>query len=366
MPARFGSDSKHFGAVKMAFNRPSLSDIIARIAGDIESRLPGSDARLRRSNLAVLGRANAGVTHGLYGHIDQVAKQVIVDTADGEHLERHAAVWGLSRKGAVAASGSVTFTGTNGTNIPSGTVLQRADGVQYKTTAAGAITAGAKTLPVVASVAGSDGNCATATRFTLAAQILGVAATATVTAPGITAGTDIEADDGLRDRVLFRIRKPPQGGASTDFEAWALEVPGVTRVWVYPLWLGPGTVGVFFVRDGDLTIIPDAGEVAAVQAYIDARRPVACQVSVIAPVPVPLPVTVALTPNAGDVQQAVTDELKDMIRREGQPGGTILLSHIREAISLAAGETNNVVSSPVADFTAAAGEIPVLGAVTFL
>ena len=43
----------------MPFARPSLADLIARAAADIEAGLPGADARLRRSNLAVLGRMHA-------------------------------------------------------------------------------------------------------------------------------------------------------------------------------------------------------------------------------------------------------------------------------------------------------------------
>ena len=47
----------------MAFNRPSLTALVERIATDFESRLPGTDARLRRSNVGVMSRVWAGVAH---------------------------------------------------------------------------------------------------------------------------------------------------------------------------------------------------------------------------------------------------------------------------------------------------------------
>ncbi|MDP1682722.1 MAG: baseplate J/gp47 family protein, partial [Burkholderiales bacterium] len=190
-------------------------------------------------------------------------------------------------------------------------------------------------------------------------------AAATVTAAGITNGADTEIDASLRARLLKRIQQPPHGGAKYDYEAWALEVAGVTRVWVYPAELGLGTVTVRFARDDDASIIPDAAEVTAVQDYINARRPVTAQVTVAAPVAVPRNFTIQLTPNTQVVRDAVTAELTDLIRRESEPGGTILLSHIREAISIAAGETNNVLSAPAADVTHTTGQMATMGAITW-
>jgi uncharacterized phage protein gp47/JayE len=65
------------------------------------------------------------------------------------------------------------------------------------------------------------------------------------------------------------------------------------------------------------------------------------------------------------VQAAVAAELADLLRREAEPGGTILVSHLREAISIAVGETNHVLSSPAADVTHATGQIATLGTITW-
>lgn len=350
----------------MAFNRPSMPELVERVTTDIESRLPGSDARLRRSNLNVLARVIAAVAHGLYGFIAWVARQVIPDTAELEHLERWAAVWGITRTAATPAVGNVVFTGTTGTVIPAGTLMQRGDGVEFRTSAQTSIAGGTVTTAVAGQLAGADGNTAVASRLVLAAQILGVNATATVAAGGVVGGTDIEGDDSLRERLLFRIRKPPLGGAQHDYEAWAREVAGVTRVWVYPLLMGAGSVGVFFVRDGDASIFPDVAAVAAVAAHIEPLRPVTAKVFVMAPAPLPVNITLRVAPDTSAVRAAVAAELADLFRREAAPGATLLLTHLGEAVSLASGEVTHLITAPTTDVVAGPGQIPALGNITWI
>jgi len=347
----------------MAFSRPALNDLISRAINDILARLPGSDATLRRSNLNVLARVHAGAVHGLYGFVDWIAKQVIYDTAEAEYLERWATIWGINRLPAAYATGTVAFAGANGVVIPAGTGVQRADGALFVTDADATIALGTATAAVTASAAGAAGNTVAGTELILPTLVAGV--DSTVIAAEISGGADAETDTALRARFLLRIRQPPHGGAAHDYEAWALEVPGVTRAWVFPEELGLGTVTVRFVRDNDVSIFPDAGEVATVQAYIDARRPVTARVSVAAPVAAPLNFTLSVIPNTLAVKAAVEAELADLISREAVPGGTLYLSHIRASISAAAGENNYTLTSPSADVTSTAGQLTTLGAVTW-
>ncbi|RMG49544.1 MAG: baseplate J/gp47 family protein, partial [Gammaproteobacteria bacterium] len=206
--------------------------------------------------------------------------------------------------------------------------------------------------------------------LSLVSPIAGVDSSATVATGGLTGGADQETDDALRDRLRARVQNPPHGGARKDYEAWALEVEGVTRAWVFPHWTGAGTVGVFFVRDDDASIIPDAAEVQAVQDHIDALRPVTAAVTCYAPTAVPIDMTIQLSPNTTAVQSAVQAELQDLFRREanvedGNGSGTLLISHIREAISRAEGEVDHVLVTPSADITLSPGEMAILGNLTF-
>lgn len=346
----------------MSFTRPTLAELIEREQADFESRLPGADARLPMSNLNVMARVHAGALHGLYGFQDWISRQIPFDTADGDILDRWASIWAITRKPNSFAVGTLPFTGNDGAVIPAETEVQRADGVSYVTTAEATLAGGRATAPAVAKVAGTGGNAVAGTKLKVVSTIGGVATDLVVGAGGMTGGADTETDAALLARLLARIRQAPHGGAAHDYVAWALEVPGVTRAWVKPDWLGVGTVGVTFMCDDDGDGIPSAEKVAEVQAYIDARRPVTAEVIVFAPTPKPMnPAILGLSPNNDTVKAAVVAEMKDLLRREAEPGATILMSHIREAISLAAGETDHTLTSPPANFATLAYEIATLG-----
>jgi hypothetical protein len=67
------------------------------------------------------------------------------------------------------------------------------------------------------------------------------------------------------------------------------------------------------------------------------------------------------------VRTAVEEELKDLIRREAVPDTNVplLISHIREAISIAAGEFDHRLLDPTADVAHGVGEIATFGGVVW-
>lgn len=351
----------------MPFVRPTISELLDRIRDDIDGRFPGADSRLRRSVLEVLGRVHAGALHGAYGYLDFIARQVIPDTMEGRYLVRWASIWGLSRQAAVPADGLADVTGTAGSVVPVGAVLRRMDGAEYIVTEETTIGANlGAAVPVEAVTPGVDGNVVAGVRLVFVSPVAGVSSNAVVSDGGISSGADEESDGLLRTRMLQRIQDVPEGGAEADYERWALAVPGVTRVWVYPIWLGPGTVGISFAMDGKAgSPIPTADEVEDVAVYIAQLRPVTATVVVFAPTNLPVDFTLTISPDNTTTRESVAAELADLIRRDGEPGGVILLSRIREAISTAAGESDNTVVFPAANVDLDAGELPSMGAITW-
>lgn len=345
----------------MSFARPTLSEINDRARADFNGRLSGADSRLRRSALDVIARVHSGGVHGLYGFIEWVSRQILPDTADADVLVRWASIFGVSRKAAEPAIGSITMTGVNGTAIPEGAVLQRGDQVEYVVTADAVIALGTATVAVEAATPGAGGNAEAGVLVTLTSPIAGVTSTAVAAVGGLVGGADEEDDGSLRERLLDRIRQQPMGGAQSDYERWAREVAGVTRAWVYPELNGLGTVGVGFVMDDREDIIPLSGDVTAVAAHIAPLRPVTAAVTVFAPTADPLDLEIAITPDTPGIRAAIEAELRDLLRREAEPGGTLLISHIRQAISTAAGEVDHVLTTPTANVVSAAGELAVLG-----
>lgn len=351
----------------MAFLRPSLGTIIERIRVDIEARLPGADAHLRRSVEEVLAIALGGAVHLVHGHLVWLSRQILPDTAEAAFLDRHASVRGLTRKAAVKATSSVPVAGTPGSVCPAGTVWQTNTGIRFVQDAAVTIGGeGTATAGMTAESAGSSGNAAAGVKLSLVSPVAGIASETTLTGTGISGGTDTETDDELRARVLAAWRTPPKGGGAGDYVAWALEVAGVTRAWEYRAQFGTGTVGVSFVRDNDTPIIPDAAEVAAVQTHIDAKAPITAVVTVWAPTTKPVDFVLHVVPDTPTVRAAVQAELADLIAREAEPGVHLKISHIREAISRATGESDHTLTSPAADVTVAAGEIATMGAITWV
>lgn len=339
----------------MAFSRPTLPELIARIRTDLQSRAEGGDPFLRRSFEAVLARALAGLAHGLYGYMAWIARQIIPSMSDEDMLLRWAAIFGVQRKAATKASGQATFAGTNGSILALGSIVQRSDGVQYVTTAAGTVSSNSVTVPVDAVLAGAAGNTDGPATVRLASPVSGINSAGNFTVAGAQGGLDIEGIEDLRARLLQRISTPQRGGSGPDYEAWIRETAGVDvlNVYVYgPERLGPGTVAASFSVDA-VDVIPTSPQVAAVQSHVDSKRPIDMRsFTAFAPIAQPLSVTLKLAPNTPSVQAAVKAAVADLVRREATPGGTLLVSHLREAISAAVGETDHELVTPTANVPA--------------
>jgi uncharacterized phage protein gp47/JayE len=362
----------------MAFTRPTLKQIIDRIEGDLKTGLSLTTI-LKKSFLAVMAKALGGASHTLHGAIEDTKDQFFPDTANDTNLLRWANIFGINRLDATFAVLTVDVVGTTGNTLPAGTIVQRADGLQFTVDVETVIGAAATvSVSITASEAGEDYNTSNASTLTFLSPISGIESEVTVTAT-TTEADDQETIEALRTRVLERIRNVPSGGTVNDYIAFA-KVVGVTRVWILPNNEGQGTVGVSFVEDDEDPIIPSAAKVQEVQDAIDLQKPITAQVNVFAPNELQMNPTIQIKPNTAAVQAAVTEELNDLLLREAQVrnavdpeevgigttfDGVISLSKINEAISIAAGEEDHVVVSPVADVTPLDGGLVTLGTITF-
>lgn len=350
----------------MSFERPTLAQLVTQSQQDFVSRLTLTGALLRRSVVAVLSRVVAGAAHMLHGHLEFLSRQLFPDTAEAEFLRRYGDLFGIAPTPATYATGDLTITGTNGSVIPAGTVLLRSDGAEFTTDAEVTIASGTATAVLTAELAGADGNSDVGVVLSFESPIAGVDSTATVAAGGLAGGADEEGEEDYRTRILERMRAAPHGGNSTDYVAWAKEVSGVTRAWVLPFADGAGTLTVFFMRDDDVSPIPDAGEVTTVQNYLDTKRPVTAVVTAAAPTASALNFVMHISPDNSDTRAAVEAELEDLLQREAEPGGTILLSKILVAIGTATGVEDFTLTTPAADVTHTAGQIATMGSISYV
>jgi uncharacterized phage protein gp47/JayE len=354
----------------VAFDRPTLAALVGRVRADFRGRLSIAGPLVRRAMADVLGAVWGGAVHLLHGHIEWASRQLFPDTSDADYFLRQAAMYGITPTPASFATGNVIATGVNTSVIPEDTIVQLDEGVTYRVTGDAVIAGGVATVALEAVLAGSAANVDAGATLTFESPITGVDATVTVASGGLAGGFEQGSIDSTRARLFLRWQEPPEGGADQDYRAWALAVAGVTRVFVYPNELGLGTVVVRFVLDGEADIFPAAPVVAAVQAALDAERPITAEVTALAPTPLAVDFTISVTPDTTDVHNAVEAELGDLLFREAEPGdgagrGTIRLSRILVAIGVAEGVEDFTLTSPVADVVPATGALPVMGTATF-
>lgn len=345
----------------MPWDLPTPEAIAARMAAQLEAQIPGLDARSPNRMAAILTRAQALAASDLWLYQQYLSGEMFADSAT--ELARHGAIWGVARNLATPAGGTVRLLGVTGTVVPAGIVLSAANGLTY-TTQAGITLAGsvADTVAVLCSVAGSQGNLLAGVALTLATPFAGLSG-ATVSAGGI-AGQDDEALESWRARILRRIRVGPDYGQTGSYARAALSVPGVGYAVERPLWLGAGSVGVVVAMAGPA--VPSGGQLAQVQAALDAMRPVTANVLAVAASLSPVAVTLSLNPDTVVTRAAVQSALAAFFLSEGAIGGTLYRSRLVEAISSASGEYSHSLTAPSGDVALGATSLATLGTVTFV
>lgn len=330
----------------MSFPVPSFVSIRNDLLRDLKSLLLDADVG-PDSDFFVRATSVASAIEGLYEHQAWLVKQIFPDTADSEYLALHAQVRGLRYKPAKVAAGKVAMRGVAGSPIASGLVFKLGDAA-YTTTEAGALDGtGNAVIAAVANVAGIAGNVASGVVGTLSAPPIGVVSAITVVE--MLGGVDQETDAELLTRLLDLIRRPPAGGNRYDYRRWAMEVPGVSAAYVYPLRRGLGTVDVVITSAGAL---PSQGTIDAVQAHINDMRPVTAKDSlVLAPTPrlVDLSTAVSLSGLALEAARDQITSAEAAYFNQMEPGEVGYRSRIEAIISGIAGIVDRQVTLPVAN-----------------
>jgi uncharacterized phage protein gp47/JayE len=370
----------------MPFARPSLTALRNLAVQDITtSGVPGLTGLLRNAVLRVLAWCMAGLAYSVYGYADWISRMGVPFTAEDEFLYAWAALVGIYPKAATPASGSAQFTATIQTPplvLPSGTALTRQDGTPYVSTADATVDpTGNLVVPMTATVAGAFTNCDPGTLISIAQPVTGINSGGVTVGP-TTGGADDEIQDATRTRMLVRYAEPPQGGATSDYVEWALEVPACTRAWCVGNGMGVGSVVVYVMFDGNdtngfpqgsdgvsqyETRVSDAatGDQGIVADYIYPLQPVTALVYVCAPAPNPIDVTlIGLEPNTVDMQQAILAALTDMLLVVGSPGGMVYPSQLYDAILSTPGIVEFTMTVPSLPVQCPAGTLPTMGNLT--
>lgn len=329
----------------MAIQTPSFEDIRQRYLQQVRNLFetaavgPDSDHYVRAS-------AVAAAVESLHQHVWWLSRQRFPDTADVEFMEREASLYGLTRKPAAVATGTVTISGVAGTAVSAGLQMQSAEGLLYELTANASVGGGGTVdVPLWALVAGTSGNVAPGTALTLTTPVPGITSATVVSLAG---GAEAETDAELLARLLAVMRGAAAGGNAADYQRWALEVPGVSHAFVFGARRGPGTVDVAIMAPSGL---PAPGLITQVTDYIDQVRPVTADLLVLQPdlVTVSVTATVVLSGVTLVSAQAAAEAAIAAYMSTLTPGDTVYRSRLIAAIQDLSGVVAVDLTAPAAN-----------------
>lgn len=125
----------------MAIDIQTLQQLQSRIANEMILSMNAGQADtskfvtdIRNSAIGAIGDSMSAGFDENNDVLKQLMTQLFPWSATGIYLDLWAAWFGVTRSPGVQATGNVVFTGTAATSIPSGTLIQKADGTQYATT----------------------------------------------------------------------------------------------------------------------------------------------------------------------------------------------------------------------------------------
>jgi uncharacterized phage protein gp47/JayE len=391
----------------MPYARPTLTQLRTQARSDAAS-LTSSGVLLRFSNLGILADVLAGLTNGNYGYLDRIALNATPFTAvDLEIIAGWAALKNVFQKQPQAAALQVNFAGTPnaGYKIPAGTsVVRLIDGFTFTTAADAPINgAGVATPVVVATETGAAGNTTVGSAMVLGASVTGIQSQGSA-GSATAAGADLETATDFRARMLQAYAQPPQGGSVADYTSWAEDVAGVTRAWVAPQGMGPGTVSVYFMMDSaeaahggfpqgtngvaaaETRDVAATGDQLAVANYVFTQCNVNALVYGCAPTQNTITISITGLSEAGSaVQAAIQGAVASVFLANGSPGGVLLpdrttggvieLSAIEAAIGSISGSAGYVIeamtasagaASPTSNIASNFGALPTLADIVWL
>lgn len=306
---------------------PYVSETFTNIVTRILQRLPEKYDKREGSTVYDIIAPTAMEIANIYIQLTQVLDFSFVNRTTGVYLDYKGQEFGLTRLPAIKATGTVTFNGVNGTQIPAGTLIGTTapagqSPIQFVTDDLGTISGGSVSIAVTASLAGLSGNVAINAINVMLTSISGI--TSIANAAATSGGADEETDDFYRARLLRKAREPSHGGNKSDYILWAREAsPQVGKVGIDPLGSGNGTVDVYFLTRDNL--VPDAALITIVQDYIaplptaqgGGKAPIGATVDVQAATldTVDVAVTITALPGftAADVKTAVDTAIKKFL-----------------------------------------------------
>ncbi len=292
----------------------SAPAILQRMRDGLKNPVNKLEGSFCMDNLQVVSEEMARIN---MMEIQPIPDRVLIDTAEGEDLDRKALDHAETRNPAQVSLGKLLFTGNAGTVIPQGTVATY-DTLLFETTSPARIGEdGSCEVDARCQLEGTAGNVPANTVVTMPSAIPGVKS---VTNPQpFGGGAEQESDEAFRSRIYYKIRRPITSGNRNHLIYWAKQVSGVGSAKCLGAEVcGPGKAKVIVLSDtyrapGDVVL-------DHVMDHIEEERQIGANIAVVAATPKPVTIDVTIRvangyavsdikQNALKVLQAYTDNV---------------------------------------------------------
>ena len=315
-------------------------------------------------DMALRMKALAAQLHSLWVQADWTRRQVFPQTASGGHLEYHAQIRGVTRKGATAANGRIEFyineaVGKN-LDIPIGTVCLTEGGTEFITYEAATINAGA--LQCLASAyarnPGESGNVPPGSVVRMAEAPVGVVGC--VNPLSFLGGSEPESDESLRERVISSYRRLPNGANKAYYESLVLSIDEVKKVVVVPRARGIGTVDVVIASGEGLPSLELKEQVAEM---LEENREICVDILVKSPTVKGVPMALQISVEDGYIFDDVQNDVKLTLERyfTGERlGEDVYLAKLGMVVYAVEGVKNYKFDLPLSDILVGETELPIL------
>lgn len=269
------------------YTTPTLDELHQLLVDLAGALLPGLDVS-RASFPGLFAKVIAAAATDNHAAIAAARKDLLLTTAEGVALDAWGELLGKARRGATGArkADALRLVNTTGAGVAytAGAELTHSSGLRFQLNESGTVPASSsKDVDVAAIDTGTATRLAAGEELQLSTPIAGLEELAVLVLDLDTDGNDAELDGPYKTRLLAHLQTPPRGGAAIDYEYWALEsAADIASAYCYPNRAGLGTVDVAALHAGSGSErLLDAGDRAALLAYIDARRPVGATVRVL-------------------------------------------------------------------------------------
>ena len=212
-----------------------------------------------------------------YINMSDILSLGFIDDTFDTYLDKRVSEFGVYRKEGTKATGEIKVEGKEGATITNGTLVKAND--LYFTVLNDIELPTDDILYVEANEVGYKYNLFANTEFELVEKNDKV--TKLVNETNFSKGVDVESDEDLRKRFVKVVNNPSTSGNKAHYEEWALEVDGVGRAIVYPLWNGNGTVKVMIVGNDNKSVSEDV--INNCKLHIEENMPIGCQLTVTTP-----------------------------------------------------------------------------------